>query len=118
MRKYLKRYKENWNIFSYFQCRACQSILSRRAKIGKNYLKNSFHYFLFLLANADEHDPKRTPRNHHHNNNSNSNNSNSPSKECAHSTVERVLETSDILLKMEVFTLKRFRISRINLREE
>jgi hypothetical protein len=52
MRNFLKKYKENSSIFSYFLCKRCGETLTKKAKIGKNYLKNSFYYFLQLVTNS------------------------------------------------------------------
>lgn len=56
MRKFLKKYKENSNIFSYFKCKICHKTVTKKAKIGKNYLKNSFHYFLNLISRESNSD--------------------------------------------------------------
>lgn len=42
----------------------------------------------------------------------------SPSKECVHGVIERVVETSDILFRMSVFEIRHYEVSWINLREE
>lgn len=37
-------------------------MVSKKGKVGKNYLKNSFYYFLYLVANSDEVNDKKSPR--------------------------------------------------------
>jgi hypothetical protein len=88
-------------------------MLSKQVKVGKNYLKNSFYYFLYLVASSLEWtDNKKTQKV------ISSNQSSSSSKDCTHSTLERVLETSDIRFGMEVFAIERFQISLIDLKAE
>lgn len=82
MHKYLKKYKENWNIFSYVQCKECSAVLSKQVKVGKNYLKNSFYYFLLLVAHCESPESKKLQKNVA---------SSNAFKDCTHASVERVL---------------------------
>jgi hypothetical protein len=82
MHKYLKKYKENWNIFSYVQCKNCSAVLSKQVKVGKNYLKNSFYYFLFLVAHSEPPESKKQQKYV---------TSSNALKDCTHGSVERVL---------------------------
>lgn len=107
MRNYLKKYKQAFNVFSYFKCRNCPKIVTKKSKIGKNYLKNSFHYFLMLITSSSEIIRSETSSNESLNQQN--------SQDCKHKIIDRYIETSDILFKMEVFSLKKYKLDIIDL---
>ncbi len=46
----MNKQKQTIGIETYFYCEYCDDIMGRPIKIGKLYLSNSFHYFLYLLS--------------------------------------------------------------------
>ena len=112
MHKYLKKYKENSYIFTYFRCESCGLIVTKQSKVRKNYLKNSFHYFLMLISHSnvpnfsfdEKARRKGTGANEY------------DLHECKHIEIERYFSTFNMELKFQVYSLDTYQIDTINIK--
>ena len=117
----LKKQKSKLVIETYICCKYCQGeVSSERIKVGKNYLENSFYYFLSLLdkVNSDFlHTEKEVIK---------EKTSRSGQKKvrrlsmekCDHDNLIRVFEYAGCMVKFSVRPIEKYRIYEINLKTE